>query len=55
VWVVRDGRANRVAITTGGELQDGVVVRHGLDGGELVIVEPSAELKDGSRVVTTGS
>ena len=54
VWVVRDGTASRVAITIGRELQDGVEVRTGLDGGELVIVEPTADLKHGSAVITAG-
>jgi RND family efflux transporter MFP subunit len=54
VWVVRDGAAYRIAITTGREFQNGVEVRDGLDGGELVIVEPPAGLKGGSRVTTTG-
>jgi hypothetical protein len=39
---------------TGHEFQDGVEVRKGLDGGEMVIVEPPADLKGGSRVVTNG-
>jgi RND family efflux transporter MFP subunit len=52
VWVVRDGIANRVAITTGRELQDGVEVRSGLDGGELVVIDPPAEIKAGSPVTT---
>jgi RND family efflux transporter MFP subunit len=55
VWVVRDGTAYRVAITTGRELQDGVEVRSGLNGGELVIVEPPPDLKRGSRVASTAS
>jgi hypothetical protein len=38
--VVRDGIAHRIAIGTGREFQDGVEVRSGLNGGELVIVEP---------------
>src|SRR6266446_2540525 len=53
VWVVRDDAAYRVAITTGREFQDGIEVRSGLAGGELVIVEPPADLKAGSRVTTT--
>ena len=52
VWIVRDGIANRVAITTGRELQDGVEVRSGLDGGELVIIDPPLEIKAGSPVTT---
>jgi len=53
VWVVRDDAAYRIAITTGREFQDGIEVRSGLAGGELVIVEPPADLKAGSRVTTT--
>jgi RND family efflux transporter MFP subunit len=55
VWVVRGGVARRVAITAGRELQDGVEVRRGLDGGELVIIEPPPTLQDGSRVTVAGS
>ena len=54
VWIVRDGAAYRIAIVTGREFQDGVEVRSGLDGGELVIVEPPSDLKGGTRVATTG-
>jgi RND family efflux transporter MFP subunit len=54
VWVVRDGAAYRIAIAPGREFQDGVEVRKGLDGGELLIVEPPAGLQGGSRVTTTG-
>jgi hypothetical protein len=49
---VRDGAAYRIAITTGREFQDGLEVRSGLAGGELVIVEPPPDLKAGSRVTT---
>jgi RND family efflux transporter MFP subunit len=55
VWVVRDGAAYRIPITTGREFQDGVEVRNGLDGGELVILEPPAGLKNGSAVTATAS
>jgi hypothetical protein len=55
VWVVRGGVARRIAITAGRELQDGVEVRRGLDGGELVIIEPPPTLQDGSRVTVAGS
>jgi HlyD family secretion protein len=54
VWTVRDGAAYRIAIVTGREFQDGVEVHSGLDGGEIVIVEPPSDLKGGSRVATTG-
>ena len=54
VWTVRDGAAYRIPIVTGGEFQDGVEVRNGLDGGEMVTVEPSSDLKGGTRVATAG-
>jgi HlyD family secretion protein len=54
VWTVRDGAAYRIAIVTGRDFQDGVEVRRGLDGGEIVIVDPPADLTGGSRVATTG-
>jgi RND family efflux transporter MFP subunit len=50
VWVVRDGTAQQVSITVGREFQDGVEVKSGLNGGELVIIEPPPDLKDGERV-----
>jgi RND family efflux transporter MFP subunit len=55
VWVVRGGAAHRVAVTTGRELQDGIEIRSGLHGGELVILEPPANLKSGSRVTAAGA
>jgi HlyD family secretion protein len=55
VWVVRDGSAHRVAIKTGSELQDGVEILSGLQGGEIVIVNPPARLEDGSRVTVASS
>jgi len=55
VWVVRDGEAYRVAITTGRELQDGIEIHSGLDGGERIILEPSANLQNGSRVTIASS
>jgi len=50
VWVVRDNIAHLVAITVGREFQDGVEVKQGLSGGEMVIVVPAETLKDGQEV-----
>jgi RND family efflux transporter MFP subunit len=50
VWLVRDGKARRTAIVPGAELQDGIQVKQGLSGGELVIVAPPANLGDGQAV-----
>ncbi|HXZ88209.1 MAG TPA: efflux RND transporter periplasmic adaptor subunit [Candidatus Binataceae bacterium] len=55
VWVVRGSEAHRVTITTGRELQDGVEIHSGLEGGEQVILEPPANLQNGSRVTAAGS
>jgi len=55
VWVLRDNEAYRVAIIAGRELQDGIEIRRGLEGGEQVILEPPTNLHNGSRVTVAGS
>jgi HlyD family secretion protein len=55
VWLVRDGTANRVSITPGGEFQDGIEVKQGLSGGETVIISPADTLKNGQRVSAKAS
>jgi HlyD family secretion protein len=50
VFVVVDGRARRKAVTTGGTSTNGVLVEGGLIGGEEVVTNPPADLKDGQRV-----
>ncbi|MGH9581736.1 MAG: efflux RND transporter periplasmic adaptor subunit, partial [Bryobacteraceae bacterium] len=50
VFVVVNGRARKHAVTTGGASANGVLVESGLIGGEEVIVNPPANLKDGRRV-----
>jgi hypothetical protein len=52
---VRDGTANRVSITPGGEFQDGIEVKQGLSGGETVIISPADTLKNGQRVSAKAS
>jgi RND family efflux transporter MFP subunit len=51
VWTVRDGVAERIPIKKGRDFEDGVEVRSGLNDGDLVIIEPPADLKDGQKVV----
>jgi hypothetical protein len=51
VWIVRDGLAQRVPILIGRELENGVEVKSGLDGGENIIVTPPDNLKDGQPVI----
>ncbi len=50
VFIVYDGRAVRRAVKTGATTARGVRVESGLIGGEDVIVNPPADLKDGQRV-----
>jgi RND family efflux transporter MFP subunit len=50
VWTVRDGIARRVPILLGRELETGVEVQRGLDGGEVIVVTPPANLHDGDPV-----
>jgi RND family efflux transporter MFP subunit len=49
VWVVRDGRAQRVSVEAGQPLGDRVIVRAGLDGGERLVVGAAPE-REGQRV-----
>ena len=50
VFVVRDGRAERRAVTVGGSQDDDVVVTAGLSADERVAVGAPAELADGATV-----
>ncbi len=50
VWTVRDGVAKRTDITCGGEVEAGVEVKHGLDDGDVVIVNSATTLQDGLKV-----
>jgi multidrug efflux pump subunit AcrA (membrane-fusion protein) len=51
VWTVQNGVAQRVPVTRGKELEDGVEITRGLNDGDEVIVEPSADLKEGEKVI----
>ena len=50
VFTVRDGRARRVAVTTGGESGSDTEVRSGLRAGAQVVVSAPRSLRDGERV-----
>lgn len=54
VFVVVDGKAVRRRVKTGGTLAQGVRIEDGLIGGEDLIVNPPADLKDGARVRVKG-
>jgi RND family efflux transporter MFP subunit len=55
VWIIRDGTARRVPILAGRELETGVEVKAGLDGGETIIVTPPDNLHDGEPVTAKAS
>jgi RND family efflux transporter MFP subunit len=50
VWIVRDGRAERRAVTAGTMRGDEALVTAGLNGGEKVVVEGADNLSDGVRI-----
>ncbi len=50
VWVVDNGRAIKRVVEIGARDADQVYVRTGLRGGELVIINPPPNLRDGQRV-----
>ena len=50
VFVVVNGRAIKRTITTAGSSSRGILVESGLIGGEDLVVNPPADLKDGQRV-----
>lgn len=50
VFVVANNKAVRRTVKTGGSTAQGLMVESGLTGGEDVIVNPPADLKDGSKV-----
>ncbi len=50
VWVVRDERAYRTAVTVGTELGDQVQIATGLAGGEALVVGDALGVTDGGRI-----
>jgi RND family efflux transporter MFP subunit len=55
VWVVRGDTVHQVPVVVGREFQEGVEVKQGLSGGEMVIVVPPATIKDGQEVTPVAS
>ncbi len=55
VWVVQGGRVTARAVDLGPERDGRIEVRTGLGGGESVVLDPPAGLKDGARVRVAGS
>ena len=52
VFVVHEGKAIQSAVKFGSDVGKFKLVTEGLKAGETVILSPSAELKDGSTVVS---
>jgi hypothetical protein len=50
VFAVRDGRAERRAVTTGGTTGEDVEVLSGLRTGERVVLDPPSDLADGDPI-----
>jgi RND family efflux transporter MFP subunit len=50
VWVVRDGRAERRAVTIGATGTDEIIIAAGLNGGENVVIEGPENLIEGNPV-----
>jgi RND family efflux transporter MFP subunit len=55
IYLVRDGRAERRAVTLGGSLGDSRQVLAGVSAGDTVIVDPPEGLKDGDTVAARES
>ena len=55
VWLVEDGKVVSRPVDLGASRDDQVEVRKGLDGGESVVLQPPAGLKDGARVRVAAS
>ena len=55
VFVVKDGRAARTAVTAGADFSDLKQVTQGLDAGAEVVTTPAADLKDGEKVQVKNS
>jgi RND family efflux transporter MFP subunit len=47
VWVVRDGKVERRAVTVGSKEEDSVTLAAGVSGGERVVISALAELAEG--------
>jgi HlyD family secretion protein len=50
VFVITDDRAVKRPVKLGGTNAQGVIVESGLIGGEDIVVNPPADLKDGQKV-----
>jgi multidrug efflux pump subunit AcrA (membrane-fusion protein) len=54
VFELREGKAVARKVKTGAEAQGRVVIREGLNGGEILVSRPPEGLKDGDAVRAKG-
>lgn len=54
VFVVDQDRVKQVPVTPGNPIGDLIEIRQGLKGGETVVIDPPAGLKEGNRVTLAG-
>ena len=54
VWIITDGAVRRQTVDVGPTRGDRVEVRQGLSGGETLVLDPPATLKDGIKVKLVG-
>jgi RND family efflux transporter MFP subunit len=54
VWTVDDGRVRHVNVDVGAPRGERLEIRQGLAGGESLVLEPPATLRDGQKVRTAG-
>jgi RND family efflux transporter MFP subunit len=50
IWVIRDNRVERRAVTVGGTLGDEATIAAGLSGGDRIVVDPPDSLTENSRI-----
>lgn len=50
VWIVRDGRVERRAVSVAQTTGDESAISAGLSGGEKLVIDPPAGLKDGAKI-----
>lgn len=53
VWVMRDGKASRQPVTTGGFVKNGVIITDGLQNGDSLIIEGYQKLINGMSIAAS--
>lgn len=53
VWLIQNGRAKKVQVEIGGASADETEIRSGVSEGDIVISQPTSDIKDGAKVSIT--